>query len=59
MFKLLVVLFVIKLYGRTNIFKHVKKKQRQDTLLVIRKIEDHRTRLMKTEADIQFIKTCK
>ena len=59
MFKLLVVLFIIKLYARTNIFKHVKKKHGQVTLLVIRKIKDQRTRLMKTKADIQFIKTCK
>ena len=59
MFQLLVLLFIIKLYARSNIFKYVKKKHGQDTLIVTRTLEDLKTRLMKTEADIHFIKTCK
>ena len=59
MFQLLVLLFIIKLSSRSNIFKHVKKKHGQDTLIVTRTLEDLKTQLMKAEADIHFIKTCK
>ena len=58
MFQLLVLLFVIKLSARSNIFKHIKKKHGQDTLIATRTLEDLKTRFMKTEADIHFIKTC-
>ena len=40
-------------------FKYVKKKHGEDTLIVTRTLEDLKTQLMKTEADIHFIKTCK
>ena len=47
------------MYARSNIFKYVKKKHGQDTLIVTRTLEDLKTRRMKTEANIHFIKTCK
>ena len=57
MFKLLVLLFIINLYAQSYIFKYIKKKH--DTLLLIHKFGDEKTKVMKTEADIQFITTCK
>ena len=56
---MLVVLFIIKLYPRSNIFKHVKKKHGEDTLIITHTVEDLKVGLMKTEVDIHFIKTCK
>ena len=59
MFQLLVLLFIIKLYACSNVFIYLKKKHGQDTLIVTRTLEDLKTRLTKTEADIHFIKTYK
>ena len=56
---ILVLLLIIKLYTQSNIFKYVKKKYGQDTLIVTRTLDDLKTRLIKREADIYFIKTCK
>ena len=53
------LLFIIKLYACSNIFKHVKKKHGQDTLIVTRTLEDLKTRFKKMKADIHFGKTCK
>ena len=59
MFKLLVILFVIKLYARKDIFKYVKKKHGQDIITVIRSLEKTQRKFMKVSADIKYIKTCK
>ena len=59
MFSRLVILFVIKLYARNNIFKHIKKKHEQSVLNVVRKLEDVKTKINKLQEDIKFIKTCK
>ena len=49
-FKLLVVLFIINLNAQSYIIKYVKKKH--DTLLLVPKLEDKKTKLMKTDVDI-------
>ena len=59
MFKLLVLLFVIKLYARNDIFKYVKKKHGQAIITVIRSLEKTQRKFMKVSADIKYIKTCK
>ena len=59
MFKLLVLLFIIKLYARNNIFKRIKKKRGQDILSQVRSLENLKTRYMKVQTDIKFIKVCK
>ena len=59
MYKLLVILFIIKLYVRNNIFKHIKKKHGQDIITIIRSFETLKTKYMKIQADITFIKSCK
>ena len=59
MFKLLLLLFVIKLYSRNNILKRIKKKHGQDILSHVRLLENLKTKSMKNEADIKFIKLCK
>ena len=59
MLKLLVILFVIKLYARINIFRLIRGKHGQEVLKHIRSLEDNKGRLMKIEADISFIKACK
>ena len=59
MLKLLVILFVIKLYARINIFRLIRGKHRQEVLKHIRSLEENKSRMMKIEADISFIKACK
>ena len=59
MFRLLVLLFVIKLYAHNNIFKRIKKKHRQDILSIVRSLENLKTKYMKVQADIKLIKSCK
>ena len=59
MFKLMAVLFIIKLYVRVNIFRHIKKKHGQDILRVARKFEDLINKHTKMQLDISFIITCK
>ena len=59
MFKLLLILFVIKLYARNDILKLVRKKHGQNILKVVRKYEKLQSQLLKVRADIKFIKTCK
>ena len=59
MLKLLVTLFVIKLYVRSKIFGHIRWKHDQEVLKHIPSLEYNRSCLMKTEADISFTKACK
>ena len=58
-FKLPLLLFVIKLYARNNILKGIKKKHGKDILSHVRLLENLKTKSMKNEADIKFIKLCK
>ena len=58
MIELLVILFIIKLYARNNIFKHAKK-HGQDLIKVVRDFEQKKTKFEKLDADIAFIKLCK
>ena len=58
MIKLLVILFIIKLYARKNIFKHIKKKHGPDLIKVVRDFEQKKTKFEKMDADIAFIKLC-
>ena len=39
MIKILVILFITKLYTLNNIFKHIKKKHAQDLVKVVRYVE--------------------
>ena len=55
---LLVILFVIKLYARNNSFKFIKKKHRQKIIVIVRSYESMKTKLMKVQTDIRFIKSC-
>ena len=59
MFKLLVILFIIKLYARNDIFKLARKKHGQNISKVVRKYEKLQSQLLKVQTDIKFIKTCK
>ena len=59
MFKLLVILFIIKMYACNNIFKRIKRNHRQDMITLARLYEQLKTKYMKATADILFIKTCK
>ena len=56
MFKLLVLLFVIKLYARNDIFKYVKKRHGQDITTVIQSLEKTQRKFMKVGPDIKSIK---
>ena len=58
-FKLLIILLVVKLYAQNDIFKYVKKKHGQDTITVIWSLEKFQTKFMKVSAGIRYIKTCK
>ena len=59
MFKLLILLFIIKLYARSNVFKLIKKKHGQDVITAVRNYEKVKTKWMKVDQDIKFIKSCK
>ena len=59
MIKLLVILFIIKLYPRSNILKHIKKNHGKDLVKVVRDFEQKNTKFEKLDADIAFIKLCK
>ena len=59
MFKLLVILFIIKLYVHNNIFKYIKKKHGQNIITVVRSYESFKTKYMKVQVNINFIKSCK
>ena len=59
MLKLLVILFIIKLYARNNVFKHIKKKHGQDIIRIVRSLKNLKTKYVKVVADIKFIKSCK
>ena len=47
------------MYARNNIFKRVQKKHGQDIIGTARTSEQLKTKHMKTQADIKFIKNCK
>ena len=59
MIKFLLILFIVKLYVRNNIFKHNKKKHGQDIVKVARDFEQKKTKFEKLNTDIAFIKLCK
>ena len=52
-------LFVIKLYCRNDIFKHIIKKHGKDIYNMIRSFETLKTKYQKVILDLKFIKTCK
>ena len=58
MIKLLVILFIIKLYSR-NISTRIKKKLRQDVRELVRSYESLMTKCMKVTTGMKFIKFCK
>ena len=55
MWKLLVILVVIKLYAQIDIFKQIKKKHGQDVLNVVRKYEWLLAKFIKLEADVKVL----
>ena len=59
MLKLLVILFIIKLYARINIYKYIGKKSGQDIIKIVRLYEKLKRKYVKLKADIDFIKWCK
>ena len=59
MFKLLVILYIIKLYAQINIYKHIKKKHGRDVIRNVRLYEKLKTKYMKINADIKYMKACK
>ena len=59
MLKLLVLLFIIKLYACFNVFKIIKKEHGQDVIAAVRNYEKVKTKCMKVHQDTKFIKSCK
>ena len=59
MLKLLIILFIIKLYAQNDIFKRIKKKHGQDVITVIRSLEKLQTKYRKVIADMKYFKTFK
>ena len=59
MLKLLVTLFIIKLYAQNNVFKHIKKNYGQEILKIAKSFENLKTKYVKVVDDIRFIKSCK
>ena len=56
MTKLLVILFIVKLYARNNSFRHIKKKHGHELINVVRDFEQKKTKFEKLVANIAFIK---
>ena len=59
MFKLLAILFVVKLYAHNNIFKCIKKKHGEGIPKVVKTLENLKAKYVKAQADVEFIKHCK
>ena len=57
--KLLVILFLIKLYAQKNIFNVIHGKYGQNTTTLARKNEQRRLKMEKIKQDIKFLQTCK
>ena len=53
------IIFIIKLYARNNIFKYIKKKHGRDLIKVVRDSKQKKTKFEKLIAHIAFIKLCK
>ena len=53
------LLFIVKLYSRINIFKFIKKKHGNDIYTLVRTFENIKTRYEETLLDIKFLKICK
>ena len=58
MIKLLVILFILKLYAQ-DIFTRIKKRHGQDVKKLVRSYESMMEKHMKVTADIKFIKLYK
>ena len=57
--KLLVILFIIKIFARINIFKPIGEKHGQFILSNVRSLEHVKKEYSKVNQDINFIKTCR
>ena len=58
MFKLLLILFIVNFYAGNNIFKRIRKKHGQGVLKVAKTLENLKTKYVKAQADVKFIKPC-
>ena len=52
-------MYIIKLYAQINIYKHIKKKHGQDVIRNVHLYEKLKTKYMKINADIKYMKACK
>ena len=57
--KLLVILFLVRLFARINIFKLIEEKYGCIGIEAARSIEIYRTKLSKIKCGIDFLLTCK
>ena len=57
--KFLVILFLVRLYARINIFKLIDEKYGHIGIKLARSIEVYRRKLSKIKCDIGFLLTCK
>ena len=57
--KLLVILLILKLYTRVNIFKYIEEKYERDNIKLGRTIEKQRVKLAKIYYDIKSLIYCK
>ena len=57
--KLVVILFLLTLYARVNIFKHIEEKYGQNEFKLVRVIRNQRSRITKIQCDINFIRKIK
>ena len=55
----LVILFLLKLYARVNIFKHIEEKYGQKEIKLARVIQKKRSRITKIQCDIKYLLSCK
>ena len=53
--KLLIILLILKLYTRVNIFKYIEEKYERDNIKLRRTIEKQRVKLAKIYYDIKSL----
>ena len=57
--KLLVLLFILKLYAQISTFKYIKEKYGQEMIKLAREIEKQHVKIAKIKCDTKFMLYCK
>lgn len=59
MYKSVVIIFVISLHAHNSVFKYKKRNHKEDIIMLVRRYESLKSKYMKVQSDIKFIKSWK